>query len=231
MPGDSRLHAGADVCYAMGHEDAAHRTPLPIRPKTRAVRPRADPRPHPATLRVKTTMGTLRDIWGRRELLLILVSRNLKIRYKNSTLGFFWSLLGPLFLIVIYWVFLDILKVPIAITSLVTGILVWQFLGTCVGDSLYAILGNANLVTKTAFPRVVLPIATVVANLVSFLLSLIVLVVFLVIVHAPFGSVYLLPFIIATQFALCLGVSLILSSLNVFFRDVEHIINVVLLAW
>ena len=173
----------------------------------------------------------IQDLWARRELIHILVARNLKIRYKNSALGFVWTLLGPVFLILIYWVFLGILKVPIPISSLVTGILVWQFLGTCCNDSLYAILGNANLVTKTAFPRMVLPLSIVLANVVNFLLSLVVLVVFLGVVKADVGAVWWLPFIMLSQGALCLGLSLLICSLNVFFRDVEHILGVVMLAW
>ena len=173
----------------------------------------------------------LQDLWARRELIHILVGRNLKIRYKNSALGFVWTLLGPLFLILIYWIFLGILKVPIPITSLVTGILVWQFLGTCCNDSLYAILGNANLVTKTAFPRMVLPLSIVLANVVNFLLSMVVLIVFLVAARADVGAAWWLPVILLSQCALCLGLSLLICSLNVFFRDVEHILGVVMLAW
>lgn len=171
------------------------------------------------------------ELWARRELIQILVSRNLKIRYKQSALGFFWSLLGPLFLIVIYWAFLGILKVPIPITSLVTGILVWQFLSMCLNDSLYAILGNANLVTKTAFPRMVLPLSVVLANLVNFLLSLVVLVVFLLVVRTAPGPIGWLPLILLSHCALAFGLSLIICSLNVFFRDVEHLLSVGMLAW
>jgi len=166
-----------------------------------------------------------------RELLGILVVRNLKIRYKNSTLGFLWTLLGPLFLIVIYKIFLEILKIDICIESLVTGILCWQFLATCVGDSLHTILGNANLVTKTAFPRMVLPLSTILANLVNFTLTLFVLFVFLLLIRVEFGPLYWLPLIVLTQCALCLGIGFLVSSLNVFYRDVEHLMNIVLLAW
>ena len=175
--------------------------------------------------------GWLREIADRRELLLILVERNLKIRYKHSALGFLWTLLGPLFMIAIYWIFLSILKIRISIEALVVGILVWQFLAMCVGDSLHAVLGNANLVTKTAFPRIILPLSTVTANLVNFLLSLAALGLFLLVIRVPPGPLYWLPLLLLTQFALCLGLSLLVSSLNVFYRDVEHLVNVLLLAW
>lgn len=176
-------------------------------------------------------ISTFKDILRRKELLQILVVRNLKIRYKNTALGFFWSLLGPIFLIAIYSVFLGLLKVPIPLPVLVTGIIVWQFLAMCLGDSLYAIIGNANLVTKASFPRIILPLAMVKANMINFLLSFVVLVVYLLIIGADFGAVYLVPLVIITQFALCLGVSLLVACSNVYFRDTEHIFSMVMLAW
>ena len=173
----------------------------------------------------------LKEIGSHRELLMILVGRNLKIRYKSSALGFFWTLLGPIFLIVVYATFLGIMKFEIKLPVLVTGILVWQFLAMCLGDSLYAIVGNANLVTKCAFPRIILPLSMVLSNLINFLLSTIVLVLYLVIVGATPGVWYWLPAVLLTQTALCLGVALILSCSNVFFRDTEHILSVLMLAW
>ena len=173
----------------------------------------------------------IKDIYQRKELLLILVGRNLKIRYKNSALGFFWTLLGPLFLIVIYAIFLGLLKVPIPLPVLVTGIIVWQYLAMCLGDSLHSIVGNANLVTKAAFPRIILPLAMVQANLVNFLLSFAVVTVYLLIARVTFGALYWLPLIILSHFAVCLGVALIFSCANVFFRDTEHILSVIMLAW
>ena len=171
------------------------------------------------------------DVMARRELFFILVGRNMKIRYKNSTLGFFWSLLSPIFLIVIYAVFLGILKVQMPLPVLVSGIIVWQFLAMCLGDSLYAVVGNANLVTKASFPRVILPLSMVGANFINFLLSFVVLVAYLMIAKVSFGALYLLPIAVLTQFVLCLGVASILSAANVFFRDTEHILSVVMLAW
>lgn len=173
----------------------------------------------------------IRELTSHRDLLLLLVQRNIKIRYKNSALGFVWTLLGPVFQIAIYWVFLRLLKIPVGMESLVTGILVWQFLATCLGDSLYAVIGNANLVTKTAFPRILLPLSTVMANLVNFLLTLLVLTVFLWLRGVDFGPLGWLPFLLLSQAALCLGLSLMVCSFNVFFRDVEHILQVVLMAW
>jgi len=177
----------------------------------------------------------LKDVWLRRELLWILVARNLKIRYKHSVLGFFWSLLGPLLLILIYATFAAILRfsagVPNYLQFLVIGIVVWQFLSMCLNDSLYAIMGNVNLVKKTAFPRIILPLAMVLANLLNFLLTWIVLFVYLAVVRMEFQFLWLLPVVLLIQFALCLGLALGLSAINVFFRDTEHILGVGTLAW
>lgn len=176
-------------------------------------------------------LSIFKDIYQRRELVWMLVVRNLKIRYKNTALGFFWSLLGPIFMIGIYSIFLGFLKVDIPLPVLVTGIIVWQFLAMCLGDSLNSILGNANLVTKTSFPRIILPLAMVNANFINFLLSFAVLFVYLLVVGADIGALYMLPLVMITQFALCFGVALLVACSNVYFRDTEHILSMVMMAW
>ncbi len=176
-------------------------------------------------------MGMIRDILARRELLAMLVVRNLKIRYKDSALGFFWTMLGPILMILVYAVFLRILRIPVAMPVLVTGIFVWQYLAMCLGDSPNAIIGSANLVKKAAFPRLMLPLAIVLANFVNFLLSMVVVVVFVRISGEPSGALTWLPLVLVTHVALCLGVSLILASLNVFFRDVQQVIGILSMAW
>jgi len=177
----------------------------------------------------------LKEIYSRRELLLILVGRNLKIRYKSSSLGFFWSLLGPLFLILIYSIFAGILKFnlgrPNYLEFLVVGIIAWQFLSMCLNDALHAIVGNVNLIKKTAFPRFILPLSMVIANLVNFLLTAVVLLVFLVVKRMPFSHCELMPLVVLTQCALCLGMACLISASNVFFRDTEHLVGIVSLAW
>jgi ABC-2 type transport system permease protein len=93
------------------------------------------------------------------------------------------------------------------------------------------VVGNANLVTKAAFPRMILPLSMVLSNLVNFLLSGAVLCVYLLVARVAFGAVFWLPLIVLSQAALCAGVALLFSSANVFFRDTEHILSVVMLAW
>jgi lipopolysaccharide transport system permease protein len=181
-------------------------------------------------------MGTIwYEVAKRRDLLVLLVQRNLKLRYKGSVLGFFWSLLTPLLLIVVYAVFASILRFnqgrPFYLQYLVSGIIAWQFLAMCLNDSLHAVLGNANLVKKTAFPRIILPLSTMLANGVNFLLTLVVLVPFMMVSGLRPELLWLLPVVLLFHGLLSLGVSCLLSAVNVFFRDTQHAVGIGTLAW
>lgn len=180
----------------------------------------------------------LKNIRQWKDLIRNLVLRNLRIRYKGSTLGFFWTMLNPLFMMAIYFVFIKLLKIPIDLPQLLIGILVWQFFVMCLSDSVNAITGYPSLIKRTYSPKYVFPLSMVLANLVNFLLSLIVLVVFLVIYAVAFSypiritpGLLLLPLIILLQAALILGLSNFFSCLNVYFKDIEHIMSIILLAW
>lgn len=177
----------------------------------------------------------IHDLIQRRELLQLLAERTLKIRYRGSVLGFFWSLLTPVLLIGIYGFFATILRFHEAhdhyLAFLIVGIVIWQFLSLCVGDSLGAILGHANLIKKTRFPRIVLPVSMVLANLLNFLLTLVVVGVFLFWDNSHCQGLYWLPVAIVLQTTLCLGMSLIFSCLNLLYRDTEHVVGIFLLGW
>ena len=193
-----------------------------------------------------TSHGTIVEIWSRRELVRMLAVRNLKIRYKNSALGFLWSLLTPCLFILIYAVFAGIIGMKRKMLGadgateieflpfLVTGIVVWQFTVTCFNDGLSAVTGNANLVKKASFPRLILPISMTLANAVNFLLTLVVLAIYLILepsIRFQGISLLWLPAAIAAQCALGLGLALVVSTSHVFFRDTEHIVGVASLAW
>ncbi|MDP8217308.1 MAG: ABC transporter permease [Candidatus Theseobacter exili] len=181
----------------------------------------------------KTLRRIILEIYQRRELLKGLVVRNLKIRYKGSVLGFFWSLLDPLFMMFIYLLFIRIMRFSIDLPYLLSGIIVWQFFVMCVNDSLGAISGNTNLVKKIYFPRVILPLSQVLANLVNFLLSLAVLFVFLLFIRTDIqvAGLLILPVIVFLEAIFCLGLALAVSSISVYFRDAYHIVGVLLMAW
>ena len=173
----------------------------------------------------------------RLELLVTLVKRNLKIRYKGSVLGFFWSLLTPALTILMYAVFAHILKFnqgqPHYLQFLVSGIIVWSFTAGSLNDSLFSIAGNANLVKKVYFPRAILPLSTALANGVNFLLTFIPLILYLAVTRtlAPGpGLLWLIPAFFF-HLALCAGIACLVGTLNVFFRDTQHIVGIGQLAW
>lgn len=180
-------------------------------------------------------MASKEIFWKHRELLWMLTVRNLRIRYKSSFLGFVWSLLTPLLMILIYAIFARILRFntgsPHYLQFLIVGIIVWQFLSTCVNDSLHSIAGHSNLIKKVYFPRVILPVSMVTANAINYLLMLAVLMVYLLLCGMSFTALWMLPGIIVVHSALCLGLSFLIGTANVYFRDTQHILGVGMLAW
>lgn len=174
---------------------------------------------------------------ARRELTASLVARNLKIRYKGSVLGFFWSLLTPALTILMYAIFARILKFNLGeanyLQFLVSGIIVWGFTAGSLNDSLFSIAGNANLVKKVYFPRAILPLSTAFANGINFVLTFIPLIIYLAAtgtLEAGPGLLWLIP-AFAFHLALCSGIACLVGTLNVFFRDTQHIIGIGQLAW
>ena len=158
--------------------------------------------------------------------------RNLKIRYKGSVLGFFWSLLDPLLMMLVYLLFIKLMRFSIEFPVLLIGVIVWQFFIICTSDSVNTITGSTNLVKKVYFPRIILPLAMAIANLINFLLSVSVLVFILLFFKLHIGmSLLWFPVAVAAQFIFCLGISMFLSTSNVFFRDTEHLLGVITMMW
>lgn len=169
------------------------------------------------------------------ELLYNLTIKELKVRYKNTILGFLWSLLNPLLLmLVLSVVFSIILKIGIEKypVFLLCALLPWAFLNNSIAISTTSIVDNANLIKKVPFAREVIPLSVVLANLIHFLLALIVLFVFLLIFKVRLTVFALLmPFVIFTQLLFIIGISFITSALHTYYRDVRYIMEVILLCW
>jgi lipopolysaccharide transport system permease protein len=171
-----------------------------------------------------------------RELVVNLVKRELKARYKNSALGFFWSLLNPLCMMLVFTFVFTVMMPNSKITNFpiffLCGFLPWQYFSSGVMTSMGSIVYNSNLVKKVYFPREALPIGTVLAALVNFLLALVVLFGAILITQTHLSPyLWQLPFVIFIQTCFVLGMALILSTLNVFYRDTMMIMDVVLQAW
>jgi ABC-2 type transport system permease protein len=172
----------------------------------------------------------------RYELLAELVRKDLKVKYKNSALGFVWSMANPLlYLAVFTLVFTFFLPngVPKFAVLFMSGFLVWSFFNSATLHATGAVVGNANLVKKVRFPRLVLPLASVGFAGVHFVLQLLVFFVFLVPFYPDaFGpQLWLLAPALAVAVVFTVGMSLLASALNVRYRDVQHLLEVVMLAW
>jgi lipopolysaccharide transport system permease protein len=181
--------------------------------------------------------GWLREMWAYRELIRNLVVRDVKVRYKNSVLGIFWTLLNPLLMTLVFTVVFtvmtkdrqDVSNFPVFVLC---ALLPWNFFSASVIATTSSIVSNGNLINKVYFPREILPLSTVLAELVNFCLALVVL--FVMIFGFGIGLtpwLVLLPLVILIQVVFTLGIGFILATLNVFYRDTQHIMSVVMLAW
>ena len=167
-----------------------------------------------------------------------LVGRELKARYRGSVLGFFWSFINPLLLVLTYGlVFTYMWPAPRGPETepyflfLFCGILPWTWFSASLMESTGVLVAGGNLIKKVLFPAEVLPVVTVLANLIHFLLGLPILILFLVLKGHLTGTALLLPVPIAVQLLLTLGLSLLVSSLSVYFRDIQNILTHVLQVW
>ncbi|MDF9840209.1 MULTISPECIES: ABC transporter permease [unclassified Paenibacillus] len=180
-------------------------------------------------------MILFRQIYGYREMLKNLVVRDLRTRYKESVLGFLWTLINPLLMLLIYSiVFKTIMRMDIENYSifLFAGLLPWQYHQTVVSSNTSIIINNNGLIKKVYFPAEILPLSSTIAGAINFLLSLLVLLVSMIVVGVPFSlNIIFLPLLLFLQMIFIFGLSLILSSLNVFFRDLEHIVGILMMAW
>lgn len=188
-------------------------------------------------------MTTLAELASSRELMVNLTLRELRGKYKRSTLGWAWSLVNPLatmfMFAIVFRVFLKI-QPPVGDPSglhffaffLMCGLLPWNYLANSVSGSMGALLGNANLIKKVYFPRQILVGATVASWLASFLVELAVLAIALVFVGnvaLPWLPLVVLLLVLQTLFVFGIGLSL--SVLNVYFRDVQHFVAIALQLW
>lgn len=181
----------------------------------------------------------LRELWSYRELLYFLTWRDILVRYKQAVLGVAWAILQPLLTMVVFTVvfnkFLGVSSpdknLPYAVFSF-AGLLPWQFFAGALSRSGVSLVGNANLLTKVYFPRLVIPISAVLAGLLDLAISFLVLIGLMAAYGiAPTWHVVYLPLFVLLALASALSVSLWLSALNVLYRDVQYIIPFLVQLW
>jgi len=175
-----------------------------------------------------------------RGLIQSLVARELKARYRGSLLGFFWSFINPLLLLLVYsFVFTFVMPAshdariePYAL-FMFCGILPWTWFASSLTESAGVLISGGNLIKKVLFPAEILPIVTVLANMVPFFLVLPILAGFLISSHRPLhaGELAIFPLVVLVQLVMTLGFALILSALTVHFRDIRDILSNLLTFW
>jgi lipopolysaccharide transport system permease protein len=170
-----------------------------------------------------------------RELILNFVIRDMKSRYKGSVLGYLWTLLDPLLMMLIYVLIFSVvvrIRVENYPIFILTGILPWFFFANSVTQAMKSLRENASLMMKVYFPREIFPVSQVASGIVEFLLTLLVLIPFLVFYRiAPGWKLALIPAILVVQIFFVLGVSFVLSILVAYLKDVENLMGAVLRIW
>jgi len=167
-----------------------------------------------------------------RDLIFVLTQKELKIRYKNTALGYLWSITNPLaFALVFYVAFKIIMRIEMEDYALflIAGLFPWQWFANSINASPMVFLGNASLIKKVNFPRNIIPFTMVLQDMIHFVLSIPVIVLFLLIYHKTpdLSWSYGIPLLLGIQFSMTYGLSLVISSVNLFFRDIERLILIV----
>ncbi len=177
-----------------------------------------------------------RELWLTRELLIYLVRTEIKVKYKNSVLGIVWSMVAPAMSLLIYWFVFSVVlgtHIPNFVIFLFAGLLLWNLfqLGVLTGTG--TVVNNAGIVKKVSFPREILALASVGSACVFFFFQSIVLVFFMVVLGmAPaWNYIPVLLLALVAGVALASAIAVLLSAVNVYLRDTQHLIEVILTAW
>ena len=183
----------------------------------------------------KKTISRLRNLLRYRELFFQLVSRDIKLKYRRSVLGYFWSMLNPLLtMLVMVIVFSAIFSPSIQHFPiyLLIGNILFTFMTGAVSRALPSVLGNASLLKKVYVPKYIFTLAAVTSEFVTFLFSLGALIILIFVTKTPFTARFVFVLIPIVQlYVFCVGLGLFMAQATVFFRDLVYIWNIVSTAW
>ena len=177
-------------------------------------------------------MGLVNDLRHYREFLKSNVKKDIRGKYKGSVLGVLWSFINPLLSVLVYAIvfpYIMRIKVENYLIYLITGIIPWTFFTSSINMGLISVLSNADIIKKVYFPRIILPISTVTSCLVNFLISCLIIVLFCL--GSGLGisfQILWLPLIALIQYIMLLGFTFILSAIEMYMIDIEHIVNFIL---
>jgi lipopolysaccharide transport system permease protein len=194
-----------------------------------------------AVLRIQPSRGWsslgLRELWAYRELLYFLTWRDIKVRYKQTALGAAWAIIQPFFTMVVFSLFFGRLArmpsdgIPYPIFSY-AGLVPWTFFANALGGSTNSLVGSSNLIKKVYFPRLAIPLATVLSEALDFAIAFVVLLAMMLYYGvSPTANVAWLPLFLLLAVTTSLGVGLWLSALNVQFRDVRYVVPFITQFW
>lgn len=182
----------------------------------------------------------IKAIYKWRELLWQMTAREVKSRYKQSVLGYFWVILSPLAqMLVMSFAFSIILRIPTNAASnipysifLFVGLLPWLLFSNSLSSSTESLVSSSSLITKIYFPRTILVLSTISAKIIDFFFSILVLVVYMIIYHIPitWNILWVIPIFFIQQI-FTLGLSLFFSAANLLYRDIKYLLNMILLLW
>lgn len=182
----------------------------------------------------------VRDICSHKELLFQMVSREVKSRYKQSILGYFWVILNPLAqMLVMSFAFSIIMRIPTNAASnipysifLFVALLPWNLFANSLSSACGSLVSSASLITKVYFPRTILVISTLTAKIVDFLFALIILIIYLIAYQIPINVniLWIIPIFLIQQI-FTLGLSLFFAASNLLYRDIQYLLSLILTLW
>jgi lipopolysaccharide transport system permease protein len=179
----------------------------------------------------------LRDLWVYRELVYFMTWRDLKVRYKQTALGAAWAILQPFLTMVVFSIFFGNLAgvpsdgVPYPIFSY-TALIPWTLFSKALQDASRSLVNSSHMITKVYFPRMILPLASVLAGIVDFLIAFVVLLAMMAFYHVvPTANIWTIPLFLILALITATGVSLWLSALNVLYRDINYVLPFLTQFW
>lgn len=178
-------------------------------------------------------MKLFKELYNYRELLKTNIKKEIRGKYKGSWLGIIWTFLNPLLMLAVYaFVFPYILRVNVDNYTIfmIVALIPWNFFTTAIQSGTGSVVANGNILKKVYFPREIIPISITTSQLVNFLITCIIMAVFIIFSGVGFSAhVLLFPLLVLIQYILILGLTFILSALTVFVRDIDHFVSVILM--
>ena len=177
-------------------------------------------------------MNVFKGLYDYRELIKTSVKKDIGGKYKHSFLGVLWSFVNPLLQIIVYAIVFPLImknNIEYYVVFMVCGLIPWNYFSTVINRASFTMIENGNIIKKVYFPREILPLSVVMSETVTFMISTIIIIGFVI----GYGlgitmNILFYPILLIIQFALLLGISLFVSSITVYFRDLQHFIGVLL---